>query len=430
MNRSQIKQLVTSEKWLVLADQVVVSGSAFLTNLLLAQTLGLTAYGQFSAVVLTQLFLLSIQQAVGSGIYQVVWPGLPVPLQKSYTNGFLYFQVAWLLVLALVGAGLFSLLPIALIPYETSFLLAAAGTTGLFLFQDFLRKVLLVQQRAGRALLLDGLANGSQLILLLVFHRQGSLSLEGALLIIGATFLPSAGLGVFWLTPSRFRKPEAWLVCGYYRQQGNWMLLSALTQWFAGNYFIVAGGWLLGAATLGALRLAQYIFGLLNVLLQALESYVVPRAALVAHSPATLRAYLQGVLLKSLLGLLPALLLLVVGAEPLLRLVGGSDYQTFSYVMYGLSAVYVLVVCSYPIRIILRVRFLTKQYFAGYVLATVFSLSSASWLVSAYQLTGILIGLFLTQAILISYWLWVLHQNSLFEWKSFTLFSARPIRPE
>jgi hypothetical protein len=430
MIRSKIRQLAASEKWLVLADQVVVSGSALLINLLLAQTLGLTVYGQYSAVVLMQLFLLSMQQAAGSSIYQAIWPGLPVTLQKTYTNGLLYFQVGWLVVLGLVGASLFSLLPAALIPYETSFWVAAAGATGLFLLQDFLRKVLLVQQRAGRALLLDSLTNGGQLVLLLVWRMQGSLSLEVALLIMGAAFLPSVALGVCWLQPSRLRKPDAWIVCGYFRQQGNWMLLSALTQWFVGNYFIVAGGWWLGAATLGALRLAQYILSLLNVVLQALDRYVAPRAGLVAHSPVLLMAYLRSVLLKSLLGFLPVLLLFVVGAEPLLTLTGGADYHRFTHVMCGLSAVYGLVVCSYPIRILLRVRFLTKHYVAGYVLATVFSFSSASWLVSTYQLTGILTGLFLTQAVLISYWLWVSYKSGLFEWKLFTLFTARPMRPE
>lgn len=208
------------------------------------------------------------------------------------------------------------------------------------------------------------------------------------------------------------------------------MLLSALTQWLAGNFFIVAGGWWLGAAALGALRLAQYIFGLLNVLLQALESYVIPRAAQLANSPANLLTYLRSVLLKSLLGLLPVLLLLTLAAEPLLAHIGGNDYRAFSYVMYGLSAVYMLVVCSYPIRIILRVRLLNKHYFTGYALTTVFSLATASWLIGTWGLVGILAGLFFTQVILITYWLFVLHHNGLFVWKSFTLSSVRPIRPE
>ncbi|MBO0949641.1 hypothetical protein [Fibrella forsythiae] len=427
---ASIKQLVGSEKGLVLADQVVVSGSAFITNLLLAHALGLAAYGQFSAVILSQLFLLSVQQAVGSGIYQVVFPGLSETEQQRYTNGLFWLQLGWLIGLMVLSGLIYSLLPTRVIPFSIHVLLPAVVGTGLYLLQDFLRKVLLVQQRAGHALLLDCLTNVGQLALLAVFNWQHALSLPVSLWIIGATFVPSIVLGIVWLRAGQPQATNGQFVWEKHRQQGGWMLLSALTQWLAGNFFIVAGGWWLGAAALGALRLAQYIFGLLNVLLQALESYVIPRAAQVAHLPLNLLTYLRAVLLKSLLGLLPVLLFLTLGAEPLLAYMGGNDYRPFSYVMYGLSAVYMLVVCSYPIRIILRVRLLNKHYFTGYALTTVFSLATAFWLITTWGLVGVLVGLFSTQVILITYWLFVVHHNGLFVWKSFILFSVRPIRPE
>ncbi|UFH54881.1 lipopolysaccharide biosynthesis protein [Spirosoma sp. KNUC1025] len=430
MMTQRIKQELLSEKGLVLTDQVIVSGSAFATNMLLAQALGASAYGRFSAVVLCQLFLLSIQQAAGSGIYQVIWPALAAPLQKRYTDSLLYGQLGWLSSLLLGSWAMYQLMPAFFAGYEASLLLAASLSTGLYLLQDFLRKCLLVQRRADRAVLLDGLTNAGQLLLLLLFRMQGALSLQAAIWIVGLTFLPSIGLGLFWLKPGRYRRADRFMAWRLHRQQGGWMLLSALTQWLAGNFLIVAAGWWLGAAALGALRLAQYIFGLLNVLLQALESYVVPRAAKVANSPTDLVAYLRSVLVKSLLGLLPLLLILTLGAEPLLTFAGGADYHDFAYVMYGLTAVYVLVICSYPIRILLRVRQLNKHYFAGYVLATVVSLATASWLIGHFELKGVLVGLFLTQAILLIYWLLVLQHNGLLQWKSSTLFSARPIRPE
>ncbi|CCH02751.1 hypothetical protein FAES_4752 [Fibrella aestuarina BUZ 2] len=429
MIAQRIQRELASQKGLVLADQVVVSGSAFLTNLLLARALGAVAYGQFSAVVLCQLFLLSVQQAVGSGIYPIVWANLAPPLRKRYTDGLLYAQLGWLLGLAGLGT-LATQLPFFLTGYETGLLVAAGIGTGLYLLQDFLRKLLLTQQRAGRALLLDGLTNAGQLLLLGGSHWLGTLSLLSALWIVGLTFLPSVALGLVGLRPGRFRVASLTLVGQHHRQQGGWMLLSALTQWLAGNFFVLAAGWWLGAAALGALRLAQYIFGLLNVLLQALESYVLPRAAQLAPTPDALITYLRRVLLKSLLGFGPILLLLTIGAEPLLTFAGGADYRAFAYVMYGLTAVYVLVVSSYPIRLLLRVRQLNRHYFVGYALATLGSLSTASWLIGNYGLAGVLAGLFLTQVILLAYWLLVLQHNGLSPWKSFTLFSARPIRPE
>ncbi|KAB7727660.1 oligosaccharide flippase family protein [Rudanella paleaurantiibacter] len=422
--------LFTSEKGLVLTDQVVVSGSAFATNLLLAQALGPVAYGRYSAVVLAQLFLLSLQQAAGSGLYQVVWPSLPEADKKPYTDGLLYAQLGWLVgLLALAGLanGLWSG---GLPGFGPAELGAAVVATGLYLLQDFVRKTLLAQQRAGQALWLDALTNAGQLAGLVWFRVQGGLSLSVALWLVGLTFLPSVGLGIWWLRPARPHSADLARVGQEHRQQGGWMLLSALTQWLAGNFLLVAGGWWLGAAALGALRLAQYVFGLLNVGLQALESYVAPRAAQLAHQPAQLVGYLGAILRKSGLAMVPVLVGLVLGAEPLLVLAGGADYQPFAYVVYGLALVYVLVVLGYPIRILLRVRQLAKHYFIGYALATALNLASASWLIREHGLKGVLAGLFLTQAVLIGYWLLVLHHSGLFTWKSFTLFSAKPIRPE
>ena len=60
---------------LMLTDQVLVSGASFATNILLARSLGLSEYGKFSAIILLQMFILSMQQASITGIFQVMFPG-------------------------------------------------------------------------------------------------------------------------------------------------------------------------------------------------------------------------------------------------------------------------------------------------------------------------------------------------------------------
>ncbi|MBK8885830.1 MAG: hypothetical protein IPN46_04470 [Saprospiraceae bacterium] len=46
------------------------------------------------------------------------------------------------------------------------------------------------------------------------------------------------------------------------------------------NFFVATSGLILGVEALGAFRLVQTLFGLINVLLQGLESYVLPQAAI------------------------------------------------------------------------------------------------------------------------------------------------------
>ena len=65
----------------------------------------------------------------------------------------------------------------------------------------------------------------------------------------------------------------------YHVEQGKWFFMTAISQWWAGNLFVVASGVYLGAVALGALRLAQSLFGILNVILQTFENYVLPQTA-------------------------------------------------------------------------------------------------------------------------------------------------------
>jgi O-antigen/teichoic acid export membrane protein len=58
---------------LVFADQAIVSGSSFITNIIVARSLGVSNFGKFSVIILVQLFLLSLQQAMSSGVYQVMY---------------------------------------------------------------------------------------------------------------------------------------------------------------------------------------------------------------------------------------------------------------------------------------------------------------------------------------------------------------------
>ena len=118
--------------------------------------------------------------------------------------------------------------------------------------------------------------------------------------------------------------------------------------------------------------------------------------------------------------MLPMLCLLALFARQILYLAAGDAYQSYAYVMYGLALVYVLITIGVPLRIAIRSQYLNKQYFTGYILSLVFSVSAAPWLLKNWQLYGVLAGLLGTQIITLSYWYFILQQKKLFIWKSFT----------
>lgn len=417
-----IKRLHTHlPKILVLGDQAVVSASAFITNIIVARALGISSYGQFSAIVLIQLFLMSLQQAGSSGIYQVMLARFDAATQQRYTGGLFYLQLVIYAALSLIALLLFWLLPAAVQGYEQVFYAALVGT-GLYLLQDFLRKVLLTQRREAKALGVDIITNFLQLTFLAFLAWNGRLTLTLTCWVISLTFLPSVIAGIIWIRPGRWSSGNIRFAFGLHKKQSGWMLLSALLQWFAGNFFVVAAGWWLGAAALGALRLSQYIFGLLNVLLQAVENYALPAASRLGDDATAFRGFIRSILLKSFLAMAPVLLLVTVFAKQLLLLSGGPSYTGYVYVMYGLVANYVIIVGGLPIRIALRVKLLNQHYFIGYLIATAFSLLTARWLIGNWALNGVLTGLFVTQVLVVSYWMIILNRKKVFTWKLFTSY--------
>lgn len=405
----------------MLADQVVVSGSSFVTNILIARALGIIDYGRFSVILLIQFFMLSIQQAVSTGVLQVMVHRYDHQVRAFYIKGVFYGQCLLFLVLSLVCFSLYLIMPSIAIGYAGLFVPGLIATI-LFLAQDFLRKTLLSLGHGSRAFFIDALTNIIQLVILAVLLVRGSLSLPKVCWIIGLTFIPSVAVGITWVKPGRASLKAVRHAFDIHKVQGGWMLLSAVLQWFAGNFFIVAAGWWLGLAALGALRLAQYTFGVLNVVLQAIENYTLPRASRVYINPAQLHRYLQQVLKKSILLIGPILLLVVIFAKPLLMFSGGREYGAYAYVMYGLAATYLLVIIGIPIRIAMRTKMLNQSYFIGYFLATIFSLLTAKWMIQQWGLAGVLAGLFITQVIVLVYWLRILKNKNGIAWKSSTLY--------
>ncbi len=412
-----IQGLLRGEKSWVLADQAVVSGCSAITQVLLAARLGLTSYGYFSVVVIAQIFLLSVQQAGITGIYQVLAPGKDAGERNTYDKQVAGGQAAFLILLTAIGAGFcFCSVP-AFSPLDR---IAAVLNILFFLLQDFYRKIFLTQGKGARTFIIDALNNGLQLagLLLMVVLAKTSFSL--ALWICALSYLPALVLGQVWYGVAALSISRLTSFYHQHKAQGGWMILSALLQWFAGNFYMVAAGWWLGAAMLGALRLGQYLFGLLHVLMQAVESYALPKAARIADDPALAITYLKAMLRKMLMVMLPILLLIVSVGKPVLRLVGKGEMDAAFAILSGLSLTYLFVAGAYPIRIALRIFRLNRAYFTGYAIAASFSLATAWGLIHTWGVWGVMAGLVFSQIILLTFWITTLHKHYTRTWKSST----------
>ena len=411
------RRLFRQDKAWVFADQAVVSGCAALTQVILAAQLGMKSYGYFSLVVLAQLFLLSLQQAGITGIYQVHAPTLTGEQRSIYHRGICCVQCGFTAFLLLLGA-LFCLAPdLVFTGWDKA---AIVLNVVLFLLQDFWRKILITGGRTKQTLVIDVLNNGLQIAGLLAMMLLGGTSLSAALWVCALSFVPAILLGQLWAGTRGFPLANALGVFKVHKAQGSWMLLAALLQWAAGNFYLLAAGWWLGPAVLGALRLGQYLFGLLNVLLQAIENYALPKAAAAVSDPGQVIGYLKVMLRKMMVIMLPLLLLMLIGGKPLLWLLCRRDIQSGFTILSGLTITYVFVVIACPLHMALRIFGLNRAYFGGYALAAVFSMSTAYLFIHFWSLAGVMAGVALAQLILILYWLTILQKQRLVSWKSFT----------
>lgn len=409
--------IAVPEKYWVLADQVLVSGSGFVTSLLLARALGVAEFGRFSGIAMVQLFLLSVTMAFTSQVYQVVSPLQTKAQARLFTSGLLV-QLLWLAVLLLlVAMVLCATMPAfsgAAGTHTRAVVLLSGLSAALFLLQDFLRRAFITHSQARLACVTDALNNLLQLAGLAIAWYYHALTLVMACGIIALSFIPAVVTGIALLKAGRLTVAAAGFAWHIQKTKSGWLLGSALLQWGAGYFFVVAAGWYLGAAALGALRLAQYLFGLLNVLLAAMESYALPR---VAAQAAGARSYCLQLLKKSLLVMMPLLLLPTVFARQVLVLAGGPQYAQYAFIMYGLSVVYLFITAGYSVRIAIRSQHLHQHYFNAYALSVLVSIPVAPWLLQHWQLYGVLCGLLLTQVICIGYWLIILQRKNAFLWK-------------
>lgn len=407
-------KLLQNDKLVVLADQAVFSGTSFILTILTARILSIEDFGLFAG------YLLGIYLFI-SGIAAFVVQPFQVYIGKSnqkkfYVSFAVWFQLATTLTILVITyfIGIVFKLQIPLI-----LILYALG----FIFHDFGRRVLLALNQTIKTLILDASASFTSLLGIFYFYYTGADSLKLLLLYLSIAYSIPFFLGIGFLEIKFFKLRLFKVYLAKHFRSGKWLFLSATTQWWSGNLYVVASGVYLGAQALGALRLAQSLMGVLNVLLQAFENYVLPQTSTRINTNLSSGLhYLVNISRK--VGLLFVVILSItfVFSKSILSLAGGEEYISYAFVLQGFAVMYLLVFISQPIRLVIRSLLLDNHFFYGYLISFGFALGLSHFLLSNYELKGAVIGLALSQFILIVYWSLVLQKRKINLWKLFISF--------
>jgi O-antigen/teichoic acid export membrane protein len=410
-----LRNILRSDKSLMLADQVIFSGGSFCSMLLLARVLGPALFGSYSSFLLIAYLILSIISALVIGQVQV--------LLHQQKNSKSYVSISFWMQLILVLFSCFVATILSFTPLENLLHIRQLGPGTIlilfgFLFHDFFRRMLISQNQLTKSICLDGSIFFLQCSILTLSLQDYFENFQSVLFCLGLSYLPAIVYCIAKFQSTTFSRAEFFLIIRLHVKEGKWLTLSAIIQWLSGNYVILISGILLGLESLGAFRLVQSLFGILNAFLQMFENFVLPRMAKInAESVKKSKIYLFHITKKASYFFIPILIIMSLFPEYFIYIAGGEQYIGFAYIVQGMSLLYAIIFIGYPIRLAVRVQLINKAIFLAYLLSFLFSLVFSNLLLQNFQIAGLIAGLIVSQLIVLSYLQYTLIKNKFFLWK-------------
>lgn len=318
-----------------LADQAVVSGSNFVTGILLARFLGPESFGMFVLLQSIVLYFNSFQSAL---IFQPMMSAAPqmAEVQRAnYLHGVFALQLMLCSVLSLL-VGIFTTMIYAFdfhihLGIDSNIIAAVIAALLAFQLQDWQRRYYFVQEKPSSAFLIDTISYGGQVTLLGICYLNNALDVATAFWIIaGSSFAAFAvGFARDSLLPV-FLHAQTVLKEGW--RTGRDYLVAWQLQWLGSQGVLMFSAGAIGAEPVGGIRAAQNIVGPINIIFLAMDN-VVPVVAAKRFSQkgvTGLLAYLGRITAFGSALLIPVLLVLVLFASPIIEFLYGGSYVAYA----------------------------------------------------------------------------------------------------
>ncbi len=260
-----------------LGDQIVVSGTNFLTNILLARYLTSAEYGTYAVAFAILLFINSIQLALITGPMSVLGASLDKTRFRGYFSSLAVVQLVFagsvLLLLVLASSIGELLVPGALI---VSILLPVGIITVAVQTQEYFRQTFFTRLVPIKAFGIDLIRCGLQVSAIAILYLTGILSAKIAFWAIGLASMLSAAEGfrrfpILIAGISEWRKSlsDNW-------NFGKWMLIYTLTRFLLGQFYIFATAFILGVSSTARLQVGLVIIGPIRMLTYGFLNILTP----------------------------------------------------------------------------------------------------------------------------------------------------------
>jgi O-antigen/teichoic acid export membrane protein len=351
------------------SDQAFCSACNFLATVLLARALGLEGFGLYTMVWLPLYLAMSLQLGL------IVSPMMSIGSKEDGTQADGYYSVVFVhesIYVAAAAAVIFAILTISSTATALDGVaLPGSVTAAAYLTQDFLRRYFFARRRPAAALAIDILNQALKLGALAALWHIGSVGIAPALWAVAAATAASAGCGLCMSGPFLWKRQVFAEVTRRQWRSARWLVLTGSVQWALSYSGLLVTAGLFGPRMLGALRAAQSLLAVMNVVREALENVVPPmagRAFSRAGLPGLRQTLAPAIGLALLIGLSALLGLSLFGPWLLQRLYGGQIVE-FGWIIgwYGLifpmALVNVVLGCAF--RTLERTRPLFLATFAA-----------------------------------------------------------------
>lgn len=279
-----LSRLLRNQHALSWADQIAVSGLAFVALIVVSAGSGLGELGVYALCVSVIALGLAAQEALVTRPYVVHLQGVTDP--TAHAASALTLSLALGLVSALVLTGLS--LPLAWLSGWTqaaSATLALAAAIPFALIREFARRFAFARQRPGRALALDIWVVLANLVLLAIL--AGGQHLNAVTAVLAAGFSCATGAGAWFLVERgqfRFCRAELGRTTRRSWGMGRWLLAaqSAMhVQGYATQWLTMV---LAGPVVTGAFAACTSVVAFANPLLFGFLNIMIPQSARVFHA--------------------------------------------------------------------------------------------------------------------------------------------------
>lgn len=415
----KIFQLIVRYKHInwALLDQGLVSGTNFLTVILIARYFGVEEFGMFSIAWMIVLFMNGLQTALVVSPMMSIGPTIEKEQQSSYYGAIFlqqfllaFFFSCSLFFGAKIGVILFpgwGFGPLATVIPVVSFF---------YLAQDFIRRYFFVLSKFKAVFINDLVSCLGRLVLLAVLFNSMSLTLELTFWVISGTtaiawvvgFFGIEKLGLSW---TMFRKTTL-----RHWSMSKWLAPSVVVQWLAGNLFVIAAAAMLGASAAGALKAMQNLLGVFNVLFSALENIIPVRAAVIycGRDKAALGGYLLKVATLGGVITLGCMVVVIIFSEYWVELFYGEEYLQYENLLFGYGVVYLLTFIGLIFRIAFRTLERTHPIFQGYFFSFIISFLSFYPFIFLLGVQGAVVGLVVVQVTILMVYLNAIKEETIY----------------